>query len=304
MIKFFQHTAVEPRDKELFNKFYEAVSQKADDVRITQSGIYQSCSVAVIWGSWKKLSKKEWKFLRAPHHRLKDDIVKKHGQRPLVIIETPILGRTIGKYHKYYRVGLNHYLNNLGEFNNKDCKSDRFDSLNLKIKPWRSNGKHILVLGQNLNDASLLGADMELWTITTLKHLLKVTDRKIHFRDHPENGSKLKDVLEKNFYGIKQIVYDTSNNINEALENAHCAVAYTSGSSIDAILEGVPVIPTSQYNFVWEISSHSLNDIENPKLGEREQLLYNLAYAQWSVSEIKEGKPWDHLNELINGYNI
>ena len=75
MIKFFQHTAVEPRDKELFNKFYEAVSQKADDVRIRSSGIYQSCSVAVIWGSWKKLSKTEWKFLRAPHHRLKDDIV-------------------------------------------------------------------------------------------------------------------------------------------------------------------------------------------------------------------------------------
>ena len=189
-------------------------------------------------------------------------------------------------------------------FNNKDCKPDRFNKLGLTIKPWRSKGEHILVLGQNLNDASLLGADMELWTITTLKHLLKVTDRKIHFRDHPENGSKLKDVLEKNFYGVKQIVYDTSKNINEALENAHCAVAYTSGSSIDAILEGVPVIPTSQYNFVWEISSHSLNDIENPKLGEREQLLYNLAYAQWSVSEIKEGKPWDHLNELINGYNI
>ena len=217
MIKFFQHTAVEPRDKELFNKFYEAVSQKADDVRITSSGIYQSCSVAVIWGSWKKLSKKEWKFLRAPHHRLKDDIVKKHGQRPLVIIETPILGRTIGKYHKYYRVSLNHYLNNLGQFNNKDCKSDRFDSLNLTIKPWRTNGKHILVLGQNLNDASLLGADMELWTITTLKHLLKVTDRKIHFRDHPENGSKLKDVLEKNFYGIKQIVYDTFPTQNRAV---------------------------------------------------------------------------------------
>ena len=117
-------------------------------------------------------------------------------------------------------------------------------------------------------------------------------------------SSKLKDVLEKNFYGIKQIVYDTSNNINEALENAHCAVAYTSGSSIDAILEGVPVIPTSQYNFVWEISSHSLNDIENPKMGEREQLLYNLAYAQWSVQEIQQGKPWEHLYEYISSHNI
>ena len=36
----------------------------------------------------------------------------------------------------------------------------------------------------------------------------------------------------------------------------------------------------------------------------REQLLYNLAYAQWSVKEIKEGKAWDHLNEYINRHNI
>ena len=39
-------------------------------------------------------------------------------------------------------------------------------------------------------------------------------------------------------------------------------------------------------------------------MGEREQLLYNLAYAQWSVKEIKEGKAWDHLNEYINRHNI
>ena len=89
--------------------------------------------------------------------------------------------------------------------------------------------------------------------------------------------------------------------IRDSLQNAHCCVAYTSGSSLDAILDGVPVIPTSQYNFVWEISSHSISDIENPKLGEREQLLYNLAYAQWSVQEIQQGKPWEHLNEYING---
>ena len=300
MILVYEASATAEHDKQLLRDFHH----KIPGSKMTNSEVYQKCDVAVIFGSWKKLSKKDYKWDRAPHHILKNDIVKQHGRKPIFIIETPLLGRPIGRRHNYYRVGLNHYLNNLAEFNNKDCKPDRFMKLGLTIKPWRTKGDHILVLGQNLNDASLLGADMELWTITTLKHLLKVTDRKIHFRDHPENGSKLKDVLEKNFYGIKQIVYDTSNNINEALENAHCAVAYTSGSSIDAILEGVPVIPTSQYNFVWEISSHSLNDIENPKLGEREQLLYNLAYAQWSVSEIKEGKPWDHLNELINGNNI
>ena len=72
-------------------------------------------------------------------------------------------------------------------------------------------------------------------------------------------------------------------------------MSYTSGSSIDSILAGIPVIPCSEYNFLWPISSHSLTDIENPKCGEREQLLYDLAYAQWSVEEIRQGKPWHHL---------
>jgi len=79
------------------------------------------------------------------------------------------------------------------------------------------------------------------------------------------------------------------------LKNAHCMVSYTSGSSIDSILEGVPVIPGSEYNFVYDISSHTLDDIENPKLGDRKQLLYDLAYAQWSVQEIEKGTAWEHL---------
>ena len=57
----------------------------------------------------------------------------------------------------------------------------------------------------------------------------------------------------------------------------------------------VPVIPGSEYNFVYDISSHTLDDIENPKLGDRKQLLYDLAYAQWSVQEIEKGTAWEHL---------
>ena len=115
---------------------------------------------------------------------------------------------------------------------------------------------------------------------------------------------KLKEAISRNFHDTKQVKYDNNMTIRDSLQNAHCCVAYTSGSSLDAILDGVPVIPTSQYNFVWEISSHSINDIENPKLGEREQLLYNLAYAQWSVQEIQQGKPWNHLYEYISSHNI
>jgi hypothetical protein len=57
----------------------------------------------------------------------------------------------------------------------------------------------------------------------------------------------------------------------------------------------VPVITCSEYNFLWPISSHSLEDVENPIGGDREHLLYDLAYTQWSVEEISNGKAWEHL---------
>ena len=59
----------------------------------------------------------------------------------------------------------------------------------------------------------------------------------------------------------------------------------------------MPVITCSEYNFMWPISSHSIEDIETPKLGSRQQTFYDLAWTQWSVDEIKQGKPWEHLIE-------
>ena len=93
----------------------------------------------------------------------------------------------------------------------------------------------------------------------------------------------------------KQVFYSNTGTIYDDLKDAHCTISYTSGSSIDSILAGIPVITCSEYNFLYSISSHSLEDVENPKCGKREQLLYDLAYAQWSVEEIRQGKPWQHL---------
>ena len=59
--------------------------------------------------------------------------------------------------------------------------------LNLKVKPWRetTNKKYILLLCQNLSDASLMGLDMLQWTMVNVRHLLKRTKRKIVIRKPP-----------------------------------------------------------------------------------------------------------------------
>ena len=39
----------------------------------------------------------------------------------------------------------------------------------------------------------------------------------------------------------------------------------------------------------------NLEEVETPKLGDRQSLLYKLSYTQWSVEDIIDGKPFKHL---------
>jgi len=274
--------------RQILMNFAESVGGKT-----TNSENYKECDIAVIFGSWKKAPKKKWKLM-LQHHFTKNDIIENHRGKPLIVIETPLLNRKISDIHGEYRVGLNHFMRGLTDFKNENSKPDRFKKLGIKIKPWRNKGHHILIVGQNLFDASLFGIDFEWWVKNTIQHLRRHTNRDIVFRDHPENKDQMKNLIDT-YKWTKQVTYSNSGTINDDLKNAHCTVAYTSGSSIDSIIAGIPVITCSEYNFLWPISSHSLEDVENPKCGEREQLLYDLAYTQWTVDEIKQGKPWQHL---------
>ena len=278
-----------PHEQDLLNKFADSVG-----LDVTHSQKYEPSDVAVIMGSWKKVKKNRVHLDKQSHHVLKNDIVDNHRGK-LIIFETPLLNRKLIEEHDSYRVGLNHYMRGLSDFKNKNSSPDRFNSMGIDIKGWRNQGDHVLVIGQNWNDASLFGISLELWIINTVRMLLKNTDRKIVVRDHPQNKGLLKDIVNDKFGYTKQVIYDTNNDIKDSLINAHCTVSYTSGSSIDSALAGVPVITCSEYNFLWSISSHSLEDVENPKLGERDQLFYDLAWTQWSTDEIRSGKPWQHL---------
>jgi len=278
-----------PHEQDLLNEFADSVG-----LDVTHSQKYEPSDVAVIMGSWKKVKKNRVHLDKQSHHVLKNDIVDNHRGK-LIIFETPLLNRKLIEEHDSYRVGLNHYMRGLSDFKNKNSKPDRFNSMGIDIKGWRNQGDHVLVIGQNWNDASLFGISLELWIINTVRMLLKNTDRKIVVRDHPQNKGLLKDIINDKFDYTKQVIYDTNIDIKDSLLNAHCTVSYTSGSSIDSALAGVPVITCSEYNFLWPISSHSLEDVENPKLGERDQLFYDLAWTQWSTDEIRSGKPWQHL---------
>ena len=53
---FYERSAVAEADRQLLRDFHQTIAQKEDDARITISELYQNCSVAVMFGSWKNIS--------------------------------------------------------------------------------------------------------------------------------------------------------------------------------------------------------------------------------------------------------
>ena len=61
-------------------------------VFLSNSTKYMDCDVAIIFGSWKDRY--------TQHHILKNDVVNNH-KGDLLVVETPLLGRTITEDHRY-----------------------------------------------------------------------------------------------------------------------------------------------------------------------------------------------------------
>ena len=297
----FLNTCVNLYQRNILVDLQKNLLKKGKKWELYDKDDYKECQNAIVFGSTKKHTSKLWK-IQNKSQRLKNEIERTHNtlttDKKLIVFETPILGRKITDEHTHYRVGLDHFLPNLADFN-WDTNDTRWKilkkELNLKVKPWRetTNNKYILLLCQNLSDASLMGLDMLQWTMVTVRHLLKRTKRPIVIRNHPLAKSKVEEMFSLQ-YPMRQVGF-SHKTLEEDLAGAHCSISYTSGASIDSIMAGVPVITTTPYNFVYEISSNKLEEVETPKLGDRQSLLNKLAYTQWSVEDIIDGKPFKHL---------
>ena len=82
-------------------------------------------------------------------------------------------------------------------------------------------------------------------------------------------------------------------------ESCFCTVAYSSGLSVESALLGVPAFALNKSNFAYKLGNNFVKNIQKPKLANRSQWLNNLSYAQWSLEEITEGRPWQHLREVL-----
>ncbi len=232
-------------------------------------------------------------------------IIDRYGWRRLVL-ESAFFRQHLrspgGADSSYWRLSLGGFLDDEAIYHPPGFVADssRWKRLkaerNIKVKPWRKNGSHVLICGQKPGDSSLRGLDTHEWVRKTVKDLRLHTDRKIVVRLHPKDrdGAQMRDLpgVSLSDPGIQR-----RTTIGQDLKDAWAMVTYTSLSTIDAICEGVPVFAMNSGNFAWRFVENDLGSIEEPLIFDRDPWFWGLAYCQWTTKEFESGEPWLRLRE-------
>lgn len=151
-------------------------------------------------------------------------------------------------------------------------------NFNSLMRPWKSDGKYALLLGQVPTDTACRGVHLQSW-LGNIRSAMDNMGMDVRFRPHPQAPGLT----------IGPSV-NTSGTLDEDLDGASFAVTYNSNSSVDAVLHGVPTVTYDMGCTAWDVTSHDIKDqLIKP---DRTKWAAQLAWKQWLPEEIADGTAW------------
>jgi len=176
------------------------------------------------------------------------------------------------------------------------CPGDRFTSLGITPQHHRARrGNAILILGQVPSDGQhgLSGADLLSWYLGAVGTMREQSERPILFRPHPQapilGGWRVTRSIQ---------VTPADEPLSEAFARANVAVTVNSTSGTEAMIAAVPVIcdPCAMYAPWCETD---LTRVESPRRENRMDYFRRLAYAQWTLAEMRSGAAWEYVETQL-----
>lgn len=189
----------------------------------------------------------------------------------------------------------------------KDCfnympilDSTRPAKLGLHLREWNYNGKYILICGQN--EKSLLWDKMprmKHWVEQTISEIRKYTDRTIVFRPHPRSTVDINVDAYNNVFVDRPVkLRGSKDDYPIDFTNVWATVSYNSGPGVASILHGSPAF-VDNTSLASPMSSGAISNIESPLRPDREQWLTWLSHTEFTVEEISQGFPINHLTNSL-----
>tara|TARA_S200000501_G_scaffold83444_1_gene75645 strand:+ start:1131 stop:1946 length:816 start_codon:yes stop_codon:yes gene_type:complete len=202
-------------------------------------------------------------------------------------IDRPYWGET--RNHPYYvKIVKNNHLKNWIE----KRPYDRFEkSFPWPIKPWKKNGKNIIVCPPSNAMKEFFGVHD--WLEKTIATLKANTDRPIFVKNKGYNP-----IIGYDKNGGYMVTGKDNQKPSGPIdwENAYAVVTYNSNITLEATTKGIPCF-TDAHNACAPISETDFTKIETPKYVDREPLYYSMAYGQFTAEEMQNGFAWSILDE-------
>ena len=167
----------------------------------------------------------------------------------------------IFNYNGYFRVVVNDFWHD----GSGKKSEDRLKKLDLKFKNLNKSGEYI-ILSEPTDDAKNYYG-LKNWINETMNEIKKYSDRKI-------------------------IIHNRTSALplNDLLKDAWAFVSDHSSAGFQAMISGVPAYFTNKT--LSKIGK--LEDLENHEINYK--IFNNLAYQQWTISEIKSGECWAQIS--------
>lgn len=171
-------------------------------------------------------------------------------------------------------------LNGLADFRNAHSPSDRWLQLGFEVLEWQTGGDRVVLGGQVPGDMTCEGVDLKVWYREAVEAISAQTDLPIYFKPHP---------MARAYEGPQGVP------VTDTIAGAAKVVVYSSNLAVDAVMRGVPTVVVSPVAMAWPVTGHGLEAVGTVPKPERAQWLADLAYAQWTLAEIRAGECWAHL---------
>ena len=241
-----------------------------------------------------------------PHLRLRKaaiDLQKNTNKKSLIVDSNLFLYADPGNTKTYLRYSFDGVFPTTGFYFDKDIDPLRWQkisrNLNLSLKPYRTDGNHILICLQRNGGWSMKGFNVIDWMNQTINQIrLYSKKRPIVVRAHP-GDKKIKSILKVNH---KNVVVSTNEKLVDDFRNCWATVVYNSSPSVASLIEGIPTFitdPNPEYSQTYGLANTNLNKLENPEMPDRQQWIERLAMCHWNFEELRSGEAWQFFRRYI-----
>jgi hypothetical protein len=284
--------------------FAEGAARCGDDATVTRSQTYEDCDVGAIIGNAFDANIQKTLL---PHYKVRKMVMDTQTQLRkywLSIDSNVFIYKDKFNPHKYLRYSFNGVFPATGIYCNDTPGNENWNNIkrdyNMDLKPWRTQGNHILITLQRPLGWSMRGVDLTHWLKRTLRQIRENTDRPILMRWHPGDWKaypRYKSTLDK----FDVALSPQDRHITQDLHNCWAVVCHNSTPSAVAPIEGIPAFITDDpcYSQGGDIANTDFTLLETPNLPDREIWIRKLAQCHWSFEDLRSGRCWAHMRNYV-----